>query len=230
METKQCSICSQQKPISDYTAQAKATCSRCLTARRWQHANRQVRKTNAREDLQAENNTMHTTIADQSAECKRLQNLLAALQQPEALNLDDQLLNRLAQLSSLHADVSTPLRPTPRNHPTKGLPTHLQSTVRSNIILEDELNNQRSHYMFGAGNYSAPCQHSNSGPILSADSDWVRLHSRHSRHSRHSGAAMSDLASVSHSCQSILLSISFHSYPSEILSLPSAQSHSLLPI
>jgi hypothetical protein len=134
---------------------------------------------------------MHATIADQSAECKRLRNVLAALQQPEALNLDDQLLNRLAQLSSSHADVSIPLQPTPRNHPTKGLPTHLQSTVRSNMILEDELNNQRSHYMFGAGNYSAPCQHSNSGPILSADSAWVRLHSRHSRHS---GASLSYLA------------------------------------
>ena len=131
---------------------------------------------------------MHATIADQSAECKRLRNVLAALQQPEALNLDDQLLNRLAQLSSSHADVSIPLQPTPRNHPTAGLPTHLQSMVRSNMILEDELNNQRNHYVPGSGDYSAPCQHSNPGPILSADSAWVRLHSRHS------GASMSYLA------------------------------------
>ena len=185
METKQCTTCRQQKPISDYTAQAKATCSTCLVTRRRQHANRQARKTNAREDLQAENKALQTIIAAQSVDYERLQNVLAALQQPDANTLDDQLLNRLAQLSSLHAAAPAPLQPTPRNHPTAGLPTHLQSMVRNNMILEEELNIQRSHCVPGPGDYSAPCQHSNPGPIHLADSAWVRLHSRHSRLSVH---------------------------------------------
>ena len=185
METKQCSTCRQQKPISDYTAQAKATCSRCLVARRRQHANRQARNTNAREDLQAENNALQTTIADQSADRERLQNVLAALQQPEANTPDDQVLNPLAQLSSSHAAASAPLQPTPRNHHTAGLPMHLQSMVRNNMILEEELSIQRSHCVPGPGDYNAPCRHSNPGPIHWADSAWVRLHSRYSRLSVH---------------------------------------------
>ena len=132
----------------------------------------------------------------QSAEYERLQNVLAALQQPEAINLGDQLLNRVGQLSPLpprhalrrddsEAIAPVPLQPTPRNHPTAGLPTHLQSMVRTNMILEEELNLQRSHCVPGPGDYSAPYQHSNPGPIHLADSAWVRLHSRYSRLSVH---------------------------------------------
>ena len=140
--------------MSDYTTQAKAArCSSCLVTRRRQHANRQARKTNAREDLQAENKALQTIIADQSADYERLQNVLAALQQPEAIYLDDQLLNCLAQLSPLHAAASAPLQPTPRNHPTAGLPTHLQSMVRNNMILEEELNIRRNHSVPGPGGY-----------------------------------------------------------------------------
>ena len=114
---------------------------------------------------------------------RRGQHVLRELK--KKIKLGDQVLNRFAQLSPLHAAASVPLQPTPRNHPTAGLPTHLQSMVRNHMIVEEELNIQRSHCVPGPGDYSAPCQHSNPGPIHLADSAWVRLHSRYSRLSVH---------------------------------------------
>ena len=88
METKQCSTCRQQKPISDYTAQAKATCSRCLVTRRKQHANRKSRKLKQMTELQGQNEAMQACIDGRSVEVQRLKQVFALLQEPNAINIE----------------------------------------------------------------------------------------------------------------------------------------------
>merc|ERR1712086_637798 len=94
-ETRKCSGCSKQKPISDYIGRARLTCLSCITTKRQQHRDRQIRKSNQRERVQMQTKSMETIVAGQAAEIDRLQRALAVLEAPEASLFEGKFLIRL---------------------------------------------------------------------------------------------------------------------------------------
>ena len=75
------------------TANARATCGKCLAKKRKQHEKRQARKGLQRENLKLENKQLKSVITNHSIEIKHLQSMLSVLQKPEIVT--DQLLNQL---------------------------------------------------------------------------------------------------------------------------------------
>ena len=85
----------QQRLIIDVTGRAKVTCLRCITMKRKQYRDRQVRKSKQRETLQEKTKSMQTNITDQSTEIERLRSTLLILKESDTFISEDQLLTRL---------------------------------------------------------------------------------------------------------------------------------------
>ena len=150
-----CGICAQAKPISDFPCEdsagrKKITCLKCASKRRKQHANRQARNLKQIADLKEQNNSMQACIPGQASEVQRLQQVLALLQAPEAINVEDQQLEQLFAQPPNSATISqllgTPLLTEPlgtlpyphggtAGHPTTHHPaTHCEDfTFKSGI-------------------------------------------------------------------------------------------------
>ena len=85
-------ICDRDRPICDYT-EWRPTCYSCIAKRKQQRALRQHKKRIHTESVQTQNEEMEGCLTAQSAEIERLQAVLAAFREPDAIS--DQHLHQL---------------------------------------------------------------------------------------------------------------------------------------
>jgi hypothetical protein len=90
---KRCAVCHKMLLPSLYVSTVRATCIECQAKRRRQYAARVDRKKSATENMQAENEDLAACQAEQAAEIKRLQAVLTAFRNADAIS--DQHLHHL---------------------------------------------------------------------------------------------------------------------------------------
>jgi len=102
--TRVCKMCGRGRPISQYTKKAQVTCASCVAKRRRQHELREQKKNIHAEALQKQNEVLQRMIQAQSTEIKRLQAVLTAFREPDAIR--DQHLHQLRSQPHATAAIS----------------------------------------------------------------------------------------------------------------------------
>ena len=108
------------------------TCLKCLSKRRKQHANRKSRKLKQMTELQGQNEAMQACIDGRSVEVQRLKLVFALLQEPEAINIEDQHLKHLCAQPSDIATINQLLRTPLLTEPLDTLP-YLHGGIASRL-------------------------------------------------------------------------------------------------